>query len=48
VTVPGAGLKNNTALRNSEWGICAPGATGLGGKVSRRNGNFPPCVGVAC
>jgi hypothetical protein len=48
VTAPGTSLGSNTALRNSGWGIYAPGAIDLGGNVARRNGNNPQCVGVAC
>jgi parallel beta helix pectate lyase-like protein len=48
VTAPGTSLGENTALRNSGWGIYAPGAIDLGGNVARRNGNNPQCVGVAC
>lgn len=48
VTVPGTGLRENSARRNSGWGIYAPGAIDLGGNISRRNGNQPQCVGVAC
>jgi parallel beta helix pectate lyase-like protein len=48
VSTPGTSLGGNTALRNSGWGIYAPGAIDLGGNVARKNGNNPQCVGVAC
>jgi parallel beta helix pectate lyase-like protein len=48
VTTPGTSLGDNTARRNTGWGIYAPGATDLGGNVSRGNGNSPQCVGVVC
>jgi hypothetical protein len=48
VGVPGTSLRRNTAVRNSGWGLYAPGAIDLGGNVARRNGNQPQCVGVAC
>ncbi len=44
----GVSLGATTAFRNDGWGIYAPGATDLGGNRSRRNGNQPQCVGVAC
>jgi len=44
----GNGLQGNTAVRNTGWGIDAPGSTDLGGNHAFRNGNSPQCVGVAC
>jgi hypothetical protein len=41
-------LGGNRAVRNTGWGIYAPGATDLGGNAARGNGNSPQCVGVAC
>ena len=46
--VPGTSLRQNTATRNTGWGIYAPGAVDLGGNVARRNGRSPQCVGVVC
>jgi hypothetical protein len=48
VTVPGASLSGNSAIRNTRWGIYAPGAIDLGGNTARGNGNQPQCVGVTC
>lgn len=50
VTEDGAAvsLGDNRALRNSGWGIFAPGATDLGGNVARGNGLEPQCTGVVC
>ena len=39
---------DNRALRNSGWGIYAPGATDLGGNVAKGNGREPQCTGVSC
>jgi len=39
-------LRRNIALRNSRYGIYAPGATDLGG--NRGAGNGQACVGVTC
>ncbi len=44
----GNGLLGNTAVRNTGWGIFAPGSADLGGNRAFRNGNSPQCVGVAC
>ena len=44
----GNGLQANIAVRNTGWGIYAPGSTDLGGNHAFRNGNSPQCVGVAC
>lgn len=41
-------LGDNTAVRNTGWGIYAPGATDLGGNTAHHNGNEPQCVGVVC
>jgi hypothetical protein len=50
VTEDGAAvsLGDNRALRNSGWGIFAPGATDLGGNVAKGNGLEPQCTGVVC
>ena len=50
VTEDGAAvsLGDNRALRNSGWGIFAPGATDLGGNVAQGNGLEPQCTGVVC
>lgn len=45
---PGAEVGWNTAVRNTRWGIHAPGAVDLGGNAASRNGNEPQCVGVVC
>ncbi|MGY4642825.1 right-handed parallel beta-helix repeat-containing protein [Cellulomonas sp. URHB0016] len=45
---PSVRLGQNTARRNTGWGIDAPGVTDLGGNTARRNGNEPQCVGVVC
>jgi hypothetical protein len=44
----GYSLGDNRAVRNTGWGIHAPGATDLGGNTATGNGNQPQCVGVAC
>lgn len=41
-------LGDNTATRNTGWGIHAPNATDLGGNRASGNGNDPQCVGVDC
>ena len=41
-------LRDNSATRNTGWGIHAPAATDLGGNTARRNGNSPQCTGVSC
>lgn len=41
-------LGGNTAVRNTGWGIYAPGVTDLGGNTAHHNGNSPQCVGVVC
>ena len=50
VTEEGAAvsLGDNRAVRNSGWGIYAPGATDLGGNVAKGNGLEPQCTGVVC
>lgn len=48
IEMPGARLRDNVAVRNSGWGIHAPGALDLGGNRARGNGNEPQCVGVVC
>jgi hypothetical protein len=48
VEFPGVGLSRNSAIRNTRWGIYAPGAVDLGGNTARGNGNEPQCVGVVC
>lgn len=48
VDVPGARLARNSAVRNTHWGIHAPGAVDLGGNTARGNGNEPQRVGVVC
>jgi hypothetical protein len=48
VEFPGASLSGNSAIRNTRWGIFAPGAIDLGGNIARGNGNEPQCVGVVC
>jgi hypothetical protein len=45
---PDISLGGNTAIRNTGWGIYAPGVTDLGGNSARGNGNSPQCVGVVC
>ncbi|GAB2688426.1 right-handed parallel beta-helix repeat-containing protein [Thalassiella azotivora] len=45
---PGAELGGNTAVRNSGWGLYAPGAVDLGGNRAWGNGRTPQCVGVVC
>lgn len=44
---PGLNLKDNTALRNGDYGIHAPAANDLGGNVARGNGQGN-CVGLTC
>jgi hypothetical protein len=43
-----AELKDNSAVRNTGWGIFAPNATDLGGNTARGNGRSPQCTGVVC
>ena len=44
----GNGLQGNTAVRNTGWGIFAPGSADLGSNRAFRNGKSPQCVGVVC
>ena len=44
----GNGLQGNTAVRNTGWGIFAPGSADLGSNRAFRNGNSPQCVGIVC
>jgi hypothetical protein len=39
-------LKGNVAVKNTRYGIYAPGAVDAGGNAASRNGR--PCVGVVC
>ena len=48
LTNPGVSLGGNAALRNTRWGIHAPGAIDLGGNTASRNGNPEQCLGVTC
>jgi hypothetical protein len=41
-----ANIARNLAIRNTRYGIYAPGATDGGGNKAVRNGK--PCVGVEC
>ena len=41
-------LKQNSAVRNTGWGIYAPAATDLGGNTAHGNGRSPQCTGVVC
>lgn len=43
-----ASLKDNSATRNTGWGLHAPNATDLGGNTASGNGRSPQCVGVVC
>ncbi|GIG41122.1 right-handed parallel beta-helix repeat-containing protein [Cellulomonas phragmiteti] len=45
---PDLELGDNTATRNTGWGLHAPNATDLGGNRAQGNGNAPQCVGVVC
>lgn len=45
---PELALGDNTATRNTGWGIHAPYAVDLGGNRASGNGSQPQCVGVAC
>ncbi|MDT0166597.1 NosD domain-containing protein [Actinotalea sp. AC32] len=44
----GTTVQDNSAVRNTRWGIHAPGAVDGGGNTAWRNGTEPQCVGVVC
>ena len=44
----GVRVGDNAALRNTRWGIYAPGAVDLGGNQARGNGESQQCTGVGC
>lgn len=44
----GVRIGDNAALRNTRWGIYAPGAVDLGGNRARGNGESRQCTGVVC
>ena len=48
VESPTTSLTKNTAVRNADLGIFAPGAVDGGGNQAGGNGNPAQCIGVAC
>jgi parallel beta-helix repeat protein len=48
VDAPSTTLTKNTATRNTNLGIFAPGAVDGGGNKASGNGNPTQCVGVVC
>jgi parallel beta-helix repeat protein len=48
VEAPSTTITKNTAVRNTNLGIYAPGAVDGGGNKASGNGNPAQCVGVVC